>query len=241
MEDEDDNEDNGATMVLFHVNDLYVFRSQAIKKYNDLLGVFPPGLKVFFDARTIPAFRGVTKQAIAVFAGSWPAVPHPTRLAQGPKSKVQCYDLEDDQEKSFFYLELSLKERLDRDLGRFREYADRYGTDLRPQRLSIECGQDQAEWRRRFIPQHLARQQNGFRRKGPKKHFHEFKKAGPYGKSKDKEKVKYVFLCSNFHSYSIVTDFRPSNWKMKVRQSNWSPFFTSKLRRPEIIIFLEFL
>ncbi len=188
-ENAEDDDDNGATMVLFHVNDLYVFKSQAVKRYNDLLSVFPPGLKVIFDARTIPAFRGVTKQAMAVFAGSWPSVPHPTRLAQGPRSKVQCYELDDQQEKSFFYLELSLKDRLDQDLGRFRDYADRFGTDLRHQHRSIECGQDQAEWRRRFIPQHLARQQNGVRRKGPKKHFHEFKKMTSYGKSKDKEKV----------------------------------------------------
>ena len=73
---------------------------------------------MIFDARSVEPFRGVTHQACAVFAGTWPATPHPTLFPGGPGSHTPCYDTKADH--TFYYLQLDLKDILDTRLRMFR-------------------------------------------------------------------------------------------------------------------------
>jgi len=83
--------EEGICMVVFHACDLYLFGRPARSRRESVLDMFPPGLRVCFDARAITKFRGVAYQAVVVLAGSWPSVPHPTMFPGGPGSISPCY------------------------------------------------------------------------------------------------------------------------------------------------------
>ena len=47
----------------------------------------PPGLRCYFDAKSIKPFRGICYQATSIMIGEWPKTPHPTML---PSDQVEC-------------------------------------------------------------------------------------------------------------------------------------------------------
>lgn len=118
LETNDGDERDATMMCFFHVKDLYVYGTRANTRREPVSSVFPPGLNVMFDARKIEKFRGVSYQACAVFAGSWPAVPHPTMLPGGTGSYAPCYEVPNGQ--TFYYLRLSIKNLLAEQLRAFR-------------------------------------------------------------------------------------------------------------------------
>ena len=99
-------------LAMFCPKDAYIYRKQAHKFGVPIWESLPAGLNVYFDARRIqPIHRGVGYQVIALFAGSWPAVPHPTLLPGGPGSVCDKYDFaEGSKTQTFYYLNLKLPE-----------------------------------------------------------------------------------------------------------------------------------
>ena len=92
-------------------------------------------------------------QIIALFAGSWPSVPHPTLLPGGPGSVCSTYDFDENAKKqTFYYLNLKLPEIQDEDWEEFRYQSDRRGTGLIPQGGVIESREDFFRWQSRFAP-----------------------------------------------------------------------------------------
>ena len=72
--------------------------------------LLPVGLNISFDARSLrgddPLSSEVPYQACAVFAGSWPKVPHPTLLPGGPGTYAPVYDGENTTDHTFYYLQV---------------------------------------------------------------------------------------------------------------------------------------
>lgn len=90
---------------------------------------------------------------LALFAGSWPAVPHPTLLPGGPGSDSQCYATPSDGGKhSFYYLNLQLAEEMDAEWKAFKRHSDRYGTELMRTDLVVESSQDYYMWQNYYAP-----------------------------------------------------------------------------------------
>ncbi len=110
--------DGNVSMVVFNSQDLFMFGRPWRECYSSskwsIQEAFPPGLRICFDARAVERFRGVTAQAVAVFAGSWPATPHPTALPGGAGSSAPCH--EDMSGYTFYYLNASLPAQLVRTL-----------------------------------------------------------------------------------------------------------------------------
>jgi len=187
--------------VLFHTTDIYIFGKPLLaheshEKYSAEYAV-PVGLKLCFDARAIKRhsfihnFEDISYQACAVFAGSWPAVPHPTVLPGGPGSFAPCYENHGD-EGTYYYLQLSLRENLDKKWDDFGELvnnshhpsrAGKYELQFKSSRVSILNHDDYKEWRRYFAPEYVlmrdrrrmenARLNQAGKRK--KENFHYFK------------------------------------------------------------------
>ncbi len=182
--------EENVTMILFHVDDLFMFgrRWRERNRREPVQQAFPPGLRICFDARSVRRFRGVTGQAAAVFAGTWPAVPHPTALPGGVGSNAPCH--EGPAGQTFYYLNASLREDLDMKLEEFRRRAD-HSTDLQNAEMTIESSQDYYAWRDIFAPPgrkgpRPRRQGDNYERK--KRNYHQFKRMPPTGSDKSKEK-----------------------------------------------------
>ena len=170
----DDGRNHHNCRVLFHTTDIYLFGKPLLaharnEKYSAEYAV-PVGLKLCFDARSIKRdylidnYKDISYQACAVFAGSWPAVPHPTVLPGGPGSFAPCYENNDDG--TYYYLQLSLRENLDKKWGDFCELMNnshhRYrngDNELRfkPNRVSIVSHDDYKDWRGYFAPEYVLR------------------------------------------------------------------------------------
>jgi len=117
-----DNPQNRRTFVLFHVTDIFFFRSlYALERHDERLqDKIPVGLIVFFDAVSIGQdVKGVCYYACGVFVGAWPRSPHPTSLPGGPGSHSSCYGRQLSQ--TFYYLRTGLKESIDRRVKLFSD------------------------------------------------------------------------------------------------------------------------
>lgn len=153
--------------VLFHSSDVYLFKNPvALSGRRDPIDVLlPVGLKISFDARSIrgddPMSSDVPYQACAVFAGTWPKVPHPTLLPGGPGSYAPVYDGENTQDYTFYYLQLGLTANLDK---KWRTFKDSFWTPaaannhnghrfnfVRSQ-VAIRSGRDFAAWKTQYSP-----------------------------------------------------------------------------------------
>lgn len=171
-------------LAFFCPKDAYVYRKQAHKFGVPVWQSVPAGLNVFFDARRmVPPYRGVGYQVIALFAGSWPSVPHPTLLPGGPGSVCTTYDLDESASRqTFYYLNLKLPEIQDEDWEEFRIQSDRHGTRLMEYGDVIESREDFFRWQSRFAPVKIQqRQRSGgsFQRRQQKTNYHEFKRQPP--------------------------------------------------------------
>ena len=185
--------------VLFHTSDVYLFGKplQTPERYSAEYAV-PVGLKLCFDARAISRnslidnFNEVSYQACAVFAGSWPAVPHPTVLPGGPGSYTPCYESQGSDEGTYYYLQLSLTSNLQKKWYDFSHlvpdihHRNRNGDcqlQFKTNRVSIETHEDYKEWRRYFAPEYILMRDRRRMEKGSlnqvsqrkKENFHYFK------------------------------------------------------------------
>ena len=206
----DDGRSERNCRVLFHTTDVYLFGKPLIS-YAEFSAEYavPVGLKLCFDAREIKndnlvgSLKDVSYQACAVFAGSWPAVPHPTVLPGGPGSYTPCYEKHGDGDGTYYYLQLSLSPNLDRKWDEFvnllhnsyhRNRNGEYALHFQSYRVSIETHEDYKDWRRYFAPEYVlrrdrrrmedGRQLQGIKRK--KENFHYFRPS-----SERKWKVRY--------------------------------------------------
>ena len=196
-----DGRNQNACRVLFHATDIYLFGHPLSLQRDRISDVVPIGLRLCFDARASPReamANEVAYQACAVFAGSWPAVPHPTTLPGGPGSNAPCYeDNEDSEDQTYYYLQLSLKMNLDK---KWQDFCDRLTND-RPSSfqthgsnvlsyidvgISISNKHDYQTWREFYAPENVRRRdrriaegsQHGHRDPRRKKlNFHYFKRA----------------------------------------------------------------
>ena len=191
----EDGRDHDNCRVLFHTTDIYLFGKPLANEREKSEYAVPVGLKLCFDARAIRGdlyLKDVSYQACAVFAGSWPAVPHPTMLPGGPGSFAPCYESSGQDQGTYYYLQLSLKPNLDRKWEDFSEsvrnghHPSRHDEDkfkYIQKRVSIENHEDYKEWRRYFAPEYVlrrdrrrienGRQSQNLKRK--KENFHYFK------------------------------------------------------------------
>ena len=125
---ESKNAEGRRVQVLFHVEDVIIFKmrlreqERRLETRNRSL-LLPVGLSLTVDARrvtSLPRRAEIEYQAVCVLAGSWPRTPHPTLLPGGPGSHTEIPDLRlppDSPPATFYYLELclesSLNEKLD--------------------------------------------------------------------------------------------------------------------------------
>lgn len=137
-------------LVLYSLNDVYLFGEQLKLDKDELFRVMPIGLNVCFDARKVPECRGVKYQAINCFAGHWPAIPHPTLLQGGSPSLAPSYQ-NIGSDASFYYLQLSLPDVLDKTLWEFRKLSERK-EPMRNIDLCIENKEDYDDWRSVYGP-----------------------------------------------------------------------------------------
>ena len=192
----DDGRDRNNCRVLFHATDVYMFGKTLHSVGDHPEQAIPVGLKVCFDARACPRKdmsnpsikKLVAYQACAVFAGSWPAVPHPTILPGGPGSFSPCYE-SNGYDGTYYYLQLSLKPNLDNKWedfcdsvqnGRLQSYNGEPGLKYLHSRESIQNSNDYRTWRSIYAPEHIRRRdqrnfENGPAPKRKKENFHFFK------------------------------------------------------------------
>ena len=156
-------------MIVFHAQDVFIYRKKPIRPVEEML---PVGLRVYFDARDVLPFRNITYQACNVFAGSWPEVPHPTVLNQGPASRAPCYDLDPGEEVSFYYLDLTMEDKLNASWEKFSKHADEKGTQLRKARTTVDNIEDSIEWQKRYSPFDTV----SMKKRPHKRRYHEFKR-----------------------------------------------------------------
>ena len=118
---------------------------------------------------------------IALFAGSWPSVPHPTLLPGGPGSVCTTYDFDESAKRqTFYYLNLKLPETQDENWKEFCYQSDRRGTGLMDYPDVIESREDFFRWQSRFAPVKVQqRQRSGGPRRFQKTNYHEFKRQPP--------------------------------------------------------------
>lgn len=163
--------------VLFHASDVLLFRKQ-IDPSVSIRDAVPPGLTLAFDARAAPlnADQDLAFQACAVFAGSWPQVPHPTLLPGGPGTFSSVYD--NTEGHTFYYLQLNLKANLDR---KWLDYLNvcPSGITYMPsdRRGTITSGADYTQWRHIYAPPECKQKPNKVPGKKLRHNFHVFKQA----------------------------------------------------------------
>ena len=203
----DDGRDPRHCRVLFHATDIYLFGEPLAVQRDKVSMVVPVGLRVCFDARSVPHNRedhllakDVSYQACAVFAGSWPAVPHPTVLPGGEGSYSPCYEQNQEYGSTYYYLQLSLRPNLDR---KWQDFCDMLGRDQAERRHGqsafrynhvdkcITSSSDYKKWRQYYAPLRILRKDRQNGRTGPrrkKENYHYFKPA-----SERKWNVSYVY------------------------------------------------
>ena len=120
-------------------------------------------------------------QVIAIFAGTWPSVPHPTLLPGGPGSVCDIYEFSGDAKKmTFYYLNLKLAENQDEDWNEFAAQSDRRGVALMEVGDVVEDAESFYRWQKRFAPFKVQqRQHTGYKKHHDKTNYHEFKREAP--------------------------------------------------------------
>jgi len=172
--------------VLFHSSDVYMFKTPvALSTRKEPIDVLlPVGLNISFDARSLrgddPLSSEVPYQACAVFAGSWPKVPHPTLLPGGPGTYAPVYDGENTTDHTFYYLQLGLTENLNKKWRTFKEtfYPDQGKFRYVPSQVAIRSGRDHMAWKQQYSPHPVPQYPNKRRHDGSvkKENHHKFKK-----------------------------------------------------------------
>jgi len=108
--------------ILFHSNDVKIFKKDVRSYKKPVKKVLPVGCLVSVDARSvhISGVKNVPYQAVLVLAGDWPVTPHPTLLPGGKGSTAPKYELPSSA-CTFYYLELAIDSRLQRKVDQLKQ------------------------------------------------------------------------------------------------------------------------
>jgi len=108
--------------ILFHSNDVKIFKKDVRSYKKPVKKVLPVGCLVSVDARSvhISGVKNVPYQAVLVLAGDWPVTPHPTLLPGGKGSTAPKYEMPSSV-FTFYYLELAIDSRLQRKVDQLRQ------------------------------------------------------------------------------------------------------------------------
>jgi len=115
-------EDRGKVNILFHTDDVKIYKKDIQHYKKPAKKILPVGCLVSTDARNIhiSGVKNINYQAILVLAGDWPITPHPTLFPGGQGSKAPKYELPKG-DFTFYYLELALDSRLKRKVDQLKE------------------------------------------------------------------------------------------------------------------------
>jgi len=108
--------------ILFHSNDVKIFKKDVRDYKKPVKKVLPVGCLVSVDARSvyISGVKNVPYQAVLVLAGDWPVTPHPTLLPGGKGSTAPKYEMPSNV-STFYYLELAIDSRLQRKVDQLKQ------------------------------------------------------------------------------------------------------------------------
>jgi len=108
--------------ILFHSDDVKIFKKDVRSYKKPVKKVLPVGCLVSVDARSvhISGVKNVPYQAVLVLAGDWPVTPHPTLLPGGKGSTAPKYEMPSNV-STFYYLELAIDSRLQRKVDQLKQ------------------------------------------------------------------------------------------------------------------------
>ena len=120
LEYKDDNK--GKVNILFHTDDVKIFKKDIRAYRKPAKQILPVGCMVSVDTRSIhiSGVKNIQYQAILVLAGDWPITPHPTLFPGGKGSKAPKYEMPKG-DHTFYYLELALESRMKRKVDMLKE------------------------------------------------------------------------------------------------------------------------
>jgi len=153
--------------VFFHVSDVRIYRKTLREVNLSVFEALPVGLHLSLDAKRVHISSGceVKYQAIAVFAGSWPLVPHPTLLPGGEGTFAPKFNIPDDQNYTFYYLELALESRLQNQINMLKQFLEAQPNGIHFEWRGvrqINCKDDLEVWKSHFDPFYGRRQRRKY-------------------------------------------------------------------------------
>ena len=172
-------EDNSKHNILFHADDVMIFKKEVASFRGPCKKNLPVGCTVKVDARRIHIadVKNVHYQAIVVLAGSWPSVLRPTLLQGGKGSYAPGYDVP--EESTFYYLELPLESKLGAKVEELKSLLKnsrgRIEYDWRDVEY-IRTKDDYLDWKEQMGGEReVGRDHRRYERKGPKECLDTFK------------------------------------------------------------------
>lgn len=212
-------QDNTKQNVVFHEDDVRIFKKNIHHWNRDLVEILPVGLSISLDARRIhiPGVKNLVYQAVCVFAGSWPDTPHPTLLPGGAGSYAPCFDIPPGQ-FSFYYLELALESRLRRKANEVKELLAKTQGHPRYEWRGVNVirhKQDLEDWRQLFVHGKRPPRRDRDARWSKKQVTHTFKPP-PVRRFKTKEEMDTGSEVATFGSTSGSVSGVGSGWSRPV-------------------------
>ena len=115
-------EERGKFNILFHADDVKIYKKDVRFYDKPLKRILPVGCLVSVDARSvhISGVKNIQYQAVLVLAGDWPITPHPTLFPGGKGSKAPKYEIPKG-DFTFYYMELALDNRLKRKVEQLKD------------------------------------------------------------------------------------------------------------------------
>lgn len=153
-------EDNKSKSVFFHLTDVRIYKRTLKQLNSHPHEALPVGIHVYVDAKRCHVYQGceIKYQAISVFTGTWPLVPHPTLLPGGPGTYAPKFNVPEDQKYTFYYLELALESILQKKVNQLKTFLESQPHDgIRMEWRgvrTINCREDFESWKSCFDPLH---------------------------------------------------------------------------------------
>merc|ERR1719233_2781481 len=144
-------EDGKKINIVFHSDNVYIFKKDVHRIGKRVTTALPVGCYVSVDARRVHVsdVKNVEYQAIVVLAGAWPLTPHPTLLPGGQGSVAPKYELPRGA-YTFYYQELALEKKLARKLNDLRDSLTKNKGSIKYDWSGTECirsREDYLDWR----------------------------------------------------------------------------------------------
>jgi len=152
-----EDENKKVERVFFTSQDVIIYKKGIEQLQMPVYEALPVGLHVYVDARKCHIVRGceLRYQAVTVFAGTWPRVPHPTLLPGGFGSFAPKFNLPESRDKNtFYYMELGLEPKLQKKVNQVKYLLEETGTlqlEWTGVRM-INSKNDLEAWREYFDP-----------------------------------------------------------------------------------------